>query len=198
MNKSILDTMSSSKIRILEAALKAVLKRGDPATSMAEIAKAAGISRQALYLQFPDRASLFLALGRYADEKRGLGPALERIREAESGLASLELLLALRARMNPGIWPLHLVAQTLRHHDPAVERAFQDRLKNRLIVCRQIVEKIDRDGLLRPDLSIDQATDQLWSITSLGTWADLVLTCKWSAETYRTQVLLLLQRALFR
>ena len=165
---------------------------------MAEIAKAAGISRQALYLQFPDRASLFLALARYADEKRGLGPALQRIRETESGLVSLELLLALRARMNPGIWPLHLVAQTLRHHDPAVERAFGDRLKNRRIVCRDIIEKIDRDGQLRPDLSIEQATDQLWSITSMGTWADLVLTCKWSAETYRTQLLLLLRHALFK
>ena len=165
---------------------------------MVEIAKAADISRQALYLQFSDRASLFLALARYADEKRGLAPALECIRRAESGLASLELLLSLRARMNPEIWPLHLVAQALRHHDPAVERAFQDRLKNRLIVCRDIVETINRDGLLRPDLPIDQATDQLWSITSLGTWADLVLTRKWSSETYQTQLVLLIRRALFK
>jgi AcrR family transcriptional regulator len=190
--------MSSSKTRILEAALKLLLKRGNPVTSMAEIAKAAGISRQALYLQFPDRASLFLTLGRYADEKRGLGPELQRVQEAPSGIAALEAFVSLQARMNPGIWPLFHAAETIRHHDTAVEHASQDRLKNRLVFCRGIVEKIDREGLLRSDLSIEQATDLLWTITSLRMWEKLVLQCKWSPESYQIQVLSLLRCALLK
>ncbi len=39
---------------------------------MGPIAKEAGLSRQALYLTFADRADLFVALLRYVDGKRGL------------------------------------------------------------------------------------------------------------------------------
>ena len=190
--------MSSSKTRILEAALKLLLKRGNPVTSMGEIAKAAGISRQALYRQFPDRASLFVTLGRYADEKRGLYPELKRVQEATSGIAALEAFVSLQARMNPGIWPLFHAAETIRHHDAAAEQACEDRLKNRLNVCREIVQKIDREGLLRSDLSIDLATGLLWTITSLRTWEKLVLQRKWPAENYQKHVLFLLRCALFK
>ena len=39
---------------------------------MGAIAKAAGLSRQALYLTFADKADLFVALVRYVDEQVGL------------------------------------------------------------------------------------------------------------------------------
>jgi len=69
-----LDTVSSQKgdpatrRRICEAALRLIVKRRGAAVTLAEVARAARVSRQALYLHFADRAELLLALVRYADD----------------------------------------------------------------------------------------------------------------------------------
>ena len=53
--------MSSTRERILDAAREITEKHG-AAPTMSALARAVGISRQALYLHFPDRAQLLLAL----------------------------------------------------------------------------------------------------------------------------------------
>ena len=50
--------------RILGAALTLITKRGDAHVTMAQIARAARVSRQAVYLHFADRAELMVALAR--------------------------------------------------------------------------------------------------------------------------------------
>ena len=75
-NKKVDDVAIDTRGRILEAARNLLLKRSGGEVSMAEIAKEAGVSRQAVYLHFADRVSLFVALVKYVDEKRGL-PAVE-------------------------------------------------------------------------------------------------------------------------
>ena len=51
---------SETKSRILNATWK-LLESGDNAVRMSDIAKAVGISRQALYLHYPNRADLLVA-----------------------------------------------------------------------------------------------------------------------------------------
>ena len=51
---------NSTKFRILEATRK-LLESGDKNVRMSDIAKAVGISRQALYLHYPNRADLLIA-----------------------------------------------------------------------------------------------------------------------------------------
>jgi AcrR family transcriptional regulator len=54
--------VSSTKERILSAARELVEQGNGGTPNMSELARAVGISRQALYLHFPDRGSLLLAL----------------------------------------------------------------------------------------------------------------------------------------
>ena len=191
-----LDSLSRSKEKILAAALKFIVKQGAASASMAEIAKAAGISRQALYLQFPDRAALLLALARYTDAQRGLPAALERVHKAGSGLDALEQYVSLQARMNPGVWAIARGVEAVRRQDEAAEAAWQDRLRHRLLTCRGIVRKLQKEGLLRAALTVERATDLLWTVTSLRTWEDLVQERKWSARDYESHILELLRRML--
>ena len=51
----------ATRQRICEAALRLIVKRGGVDVPLADVAKAARVSRQALYLHFKDRAALFLA-----------------------------------------------------------------------------------------------------------------------------------------
>ena len=178
----------NSRARILESALRVVSERGEAAVSMAEIAEAAAVSRQAVYLHFADRAALMIALAQYADERRGLEDEVHKIREAPTALAAVREMVALQARMNPSIWAVARAFDAIRRNDEAAERAWQDRLAYRLEGCREIVGRIKNEGKLRPCLDASDAADLLWSITSLRVWEDLVLLRGWSARQYQKRI----------
>jgi AcrR family transcriptional regulator len=168
--------------------VRLVAKPGGAAMSLAAVAQAAGVSRQALYLHFADRADLFLALVRHVDEQRGLPDAVARVQNAPTALDSLREFVAMQARMNPSLWPLARLLDGLRRTDPAVEQSWQDRLDARHAGCRAIVNRCVREGRLRKGLSPAVAADLLWTITSLRMWEDLVVVRKWSAAKYAQHV----------
>jgi AcrR family transcriptional regulator len=162
---------------------------------MAAIAKAAGLSRQALYLIFADKADLFVELVRYVDEQRGLAAELAKIRDAPTGVAALLAMVDLQARQNPTLKPIADALELLRRQDPAAEHGWQDRLDARLGGCRGIVARMAAEGALKPGLDPDVAADLVWSLTSLRMWDDLVAQRGWSADQYRDRVTALLMAA---
>ena len=151
---------------------------------MGEIATAAKLSRQGLYLHFADRAALLMALVVYVDEKRRLPQNIQRIIEAPTGLAALREMVALQARLNPSVWPVARALDAVRRVDEDAERAWQDRLKRRLDGCRSVVARMRADGTLRNGLSAESAAELLWTMTSLRTWEDLVLSRGWTRSQY--------------
>lgn len=188
------DTVSSrnSRKRILEAAVDLITKRGEADVTMADLARAARVSRQAVYLHFADRAALMLALVRYVDEKRGLEKELGKIRDAPSGVAAVREIVALQARMNPAIWAVARAVDAVRRTDEAAQRGWQDRLENRLAGCQEVVARLAKEGQLRADLDASTAADLLWAITSLRMWEDLVLQRGWSSRRYVRHLIALL------
>jgi AcrR family transcriptional regulator len=186
----------ATRLRICQAALRLILRRGGADVSLAQVARAARVSRQALYLHFANRADLLLAVVRHADEQRGLARAIGGIERAPTAIAALRALAAMQAQMNPAIWPLARLVDALRHQDRAADRSWRDRLDSRRQGCRAIVARLDREGALRPELSRDVAADLLWTLTSLQTWEDLVLIRGWTAKQYESRVTDLLMRAL--
>jgi AcrR family transcriptional regulator len=188
----------ATRQRICDAALRLIMRQGGADLTLADVARAARVSRQALYLHFADRAALLLAVVQYADEQRGLGEAIDAVRTAPTGVIALEHMVAQQARMNPGIWPLAHVLESVRRIDAAAERSWQDRLAHRLEECRAIVVTLAAEGRLRPDVSIDVATDLLWAFTSLRMWEDLVLQRGWTTELYEAQVTALAKSSLLQ
>jgi AcrR family transcriptional regulator len=174
--------------RILAAALQLISARGGADVTMAEVARKARVSRQALYLHFADRAELFTAAVRDADEQRGLPAAIREVVDAPTGIDGVIEMVALQARMNPGIWPIARAFEAVRRQDEAAERTWQDRLDHRLEACRAMVDRLAREGTLRPGLDRDVAADLLWTLTSLRMWEDLVLQRKWSAREYERRL----------
>jgi AcrR family transcriptional regulator len=189
---------ANSKVRILDAALALITRRKGADVSMAEIAKAARISRQAVYLHFADRADLMLALVRYAHEKLGAAEQLLKLEQAANGVAAMKLWVSLQARTNPNIWSVARSLEVVRRTDEAAERGWQDRLKHRLELCRRIVTRMYNDGVLEERVTPEVATELLWSITSLRAWEDLVLERGWTASQYEERITTLLYDALVK
>lgn len=90
----LLDTMSrdnsKTRTRILKAALKLLEASQGQGVRMSDIARAASISRQALYLHFPSRADLLVATTRYLDEVNKVEERLVPSRTARSGVERLD------------------------------------------------------------------------------------------------------------
>ena len=86
--------MSSKKIdtrtRILMATWQLMEQRRGQGVQMGDIAKAAGISRQALYLHFGSRTELMIATSNYVDEVKGLNERLKQLKAATTGIELLE------------------------------------------------------------------------------------------------------------
>jgi len=174
----------TTRARILLATL-ALIQRGGAPLTMIAIAKEAGLSRQALYLTFADRADLFIALLRYVDGQRGLVQEQAKIRAAPSGVDALLAIIDRQARWNPDYKPLADAFDLLRRQDPAAQQAWQDRQDDRLAGCRVVVDRIRDEGRLRPDLDPALAADLVWTTTSIEIWDDLVAKRGWSAQEYR-------------
>jgi len=178
----------SGKEKIVEAALKLIAKRGGVDITMAQIAKAARMSRQAVYLHFSDRGELMIALARHTDQKRGLDAEIQHIRDAPTGLEAIRRMVSLQARSNPSIWPIARMFEALRRSDPEVERPWQDRLQHRLAGCQQIMRRVEKEGNLRPGMPVEVAADLMWTLTSLRMWEDLVLLRGWGPKKYEQYV----------
>ena len=163
---------------------------------MAQIAKAARVSRQAVYLHFADRADLMVALARHLDATLGLPAEIQRVVNARTAVEVVAEQVSLQARINPAVWAVARALDAVRRTDAAAERAWQDRLDHRLAGCRGIVERLQAEGVLRPGLDPSTAADLLWTITSLRTWEDLVLGRGWSPHKYQAQVTRLLLETL--
>jgi AcrR family transcriptional regulator len=174
----------TTRSRILDATL-ALIRQGETALTMSRIAQEAGLSRQALYLTFADRADLFIALLRYVDGQRGLVQEQVKIRAAPSGVDGLRAIIDREARWNPDYKPLADAFDLLCGQDMAARQAWQDRQDDRLKGCRAVVARIEAEGSLRPGLDPAIAADLIWTMTSIGTWDDLVAKRGWSADHYR-------------
>jgi AcrR family transcriptional regulator len=179
---------SGSRDRVLDAALKLIRRRGDASVTMAQIARAARLSRQAVYLHFADRAELMVALARHVNESLGLPAAIQRVMDARTGIGMIEAFVSMQVRENPAVWAVARAIDAVRRTDAAAERAWQSRLKSRLDGCRAIVSRLKADGTLRPGLDPSIAADLLWTMTSLRMWEDLVLDREWSAGQYQRHV----------
>lgn len=184
--------------RILTSALALVRRRKSADLSLGQVAAAAKVSRQAIYLHFRDRADLLVAVVRHLDETRGLPDKLMKIEQARSGVDAVRGMVALQASDNPILWPIARVFDAIRRVDPAVERSWQDRLGHRLEGCRRIIARLSDENALRAGIDPDTAADMLWTMTSLRMWEDLVVLRKWPAAKYERHINEVLEAALIQ
>ncbi|MEQ9693676.1 TetR/AcrR family transcriptional regulator [Shimia sp. SDUM112013] len=173
----------STRTRILKSAWD-LLESGAGKTRMSDIAKAAGISRQAVYLHFPNRAELLIATTRYIDEVKDVDARLAASRSAPSGEARLEAFIAAWGNYIPEIYGVACALMALEDSDPEARLAWDGRMTAVREGCAAAVTALQRDGMLQEGLSPEEATDLLWVQLSVPVWEQLVKTCGWSQARY--------------
>lgn len=181
----------ATRLRMLTSAKSLFVERGYPATTMEDIASAAGVAVQTVYYTFRTKSSLL----REVVELAGAGqpdaqPVEDRpwMREAmtdESGDRALALAVEhgvdIYARAAP-LWPaLHAASVT----DPDVERYFRSLTANRRASMRQLVLRMEQIGYLKRGLGADYGGDITFTLFSHETYLALTRDAGWSIEQYK-------------
>jgi AcrR family transcriptional regulator len=146
----------------------------DGVPSMSAVARATGISRQALYLHFPDRSALLLAVVEHVDAREGLGAAVAEVEAAADGPAQVRAWADMQARRNPRIASLARALDQSRHGDEPAAVAWRDRTANRMRAAAAIVQRLRREGRVHRAWTNTEAAALVWELVSFRVWDDLV------------------------
>jgi AcrR family transcriptional regulator len=152
--------------------------------TMSALARAVGISRQALYLHFPDRAQLLLALVAYLDEKEQLQDGRAAVQQAADAAGAIRAWAHMQAWRNPKIAALARALDDTRYADPAASAAWADRTGNRMRGATGIIERLRAEGRLDPAWTTTEAAALLWELTSFRVWDDLVNEARIEPDRY--------------
>jgi AcrR family transcriptional regulator len=175
---------------ILAAAQRLFEANGYPATTMAEIAKEAGVALKTVYLAFQTKSGLLRALWNLllrGDETDR--PVAERdwyraVLEEQDPQRQLRLNAHNSATGKQRISATLEVIRTAAAVDTDVASLWRRIQNDYHANQRAIVERLHERGHLRSHLDVQQATDILWTINHPNTWQLLVVDRGWTTDQY--------------
>ena len=192
------ETAEETRRRILDAVARRLTEAPTEPVSVDEVAQLARVARSTIYKTFGSRAGLFHAFAEDLWARTGFADLVEAVahRDARQHLRGG---LAAAGRMAGAQREIYRVLYSMAQLDPeslggAVERMEQDRQGGMAHLASRLAE----DGLLRDDVSVEQATDVLWMLCSFETF-DLLYTGRGRSVEEATEVLVTTaERALCR
>jgi AcrR family transcriptional regulator len=188
---------ADTRKRILAATWKLMEKSRDLQVRIADIAAAAGVSRQAVYLHFGNRANLLLAAVQYRDR---ISPVQSIARAAEEDAVPVALANFVAAWFEhiPRIEPVAHLLSAASQIDPEAKVAWEDRMSLLRRLIGVLTKRLAAGRALKPDWTAEQAADWIWHRTHLDGWRHLVGERSWDAAEYGRRVRASLERDLLR
>lgn len=172
-----------ARTRILETTWALIAAEGAAVATLVRVAREAGVSRQAVYLFFGNRAGLLDQALRWHDETSGIRTDLRRaaIRRPtrEALVAVVDVWFAYLPRIEPVARPMEAAAAAA---DPDAACAWENRLEAIRSLHRAVLRRIAREGDLVPGWLPDDAADFAYALTHPGTWRRLVIESGWSHD----------------
>lgn len=189
------DAARRTKLGIAQAARDAFLRDGYASTSMASIARAAGVSGQTVYNVFGTKAHLL----KYVYDITLVGDdeqvpfarrpevlalyGLQDPRKFLTGYARIGLVLLERLGPLVGVVMAGAAAGS-----PDLVAHLETMGRERLIGATMAARQVASLSPLRPDVDLDRARDAIWTLNSVEVWRLLTVARGWSDERYVTWV----------
>jgi AcrR family transcriptional regulator len=170
---------TETKQKLLDAAF-ALLDEGRVPLVIDDVARAADVSRQAVYLHFSSRAELLVQASDAMRRRIGFDEALGSVLASATGDDALEALLRVHVRFQPRLVRALRAVEAERLRDPTVEKAWQSRPARGKHTVRRVVERLHAEGRLAEGWTVEDAAALLSVLLSPATTEDLTGRRGWS------------------
>jgi AcrR family transcriptional regulator len=182
-----------TELAVVDAARRLFITNGYASTTIAGVARAAGVSAQTVYKAFGTKAALLkrvydVTLAGDAEPVPLVDrPEFAAVRNATDGPTLLRAYAhvgrVLHERLGPLVTALHEGAAAgspdLRDFAATVDR-------ERLAGTGGVVARLAELGDLRAGLPVERARDALWTLNGVQVWQMLTRERGWSADEYET------------
>lgn len=175
-----------TRTAILEAAWNLMAEQRRLDVGMAEIAAAAGVTRQTLFLAFGNRAGVLVAMARHQDT---LGDEVQRMRQiAATGADTAALHAFVDAWLDylPVVYPVAIQLETASLSDTDANAAWQDRIFSqgvRMGLDRILGQIVASHGM-ETELDSSRLADLCLTLLVPSAWRYLVVERGWTAEAF--------------
>lgn len=173
---------------ILDIARAGFLADGYAATTMTSIADKAGVAIDTVHKAFGGKAGLVRAI--YERSLAGGGPVAAPRRSDEMQHAELDPHVVVRrwgvlgAEVAPLVAPIHLLVRDAAITDPEMAALLRDSDAQRRDRMRQNATTLADRGQLKTGMTVEAATDLMWTYSSPELYELLVVRCGWDPARY--------------
>ena len=177
-----------SRETILETAERQFLATGYAATTITAIATEAGVSVETIYKAYGGKSGLVRAL--YERGLSGLGPVpayqrSDEMRDHETDPTTIMRKWGLlTAEVASVVTPIRLLMRAAAATDPEMSALLKVSDQERLTRMRHHARFLAARGYLRDGVTVAEATDILWTCSSVEIFELLVLQRGWSARRF--------------
>ncbi len=175
---------------VLDEARRLFAERGYVPTTIADVARAAGVAVPTVYKVFTNKAGLLKGLFDVSvagdDEPVAIAdrPQIAAIIAEPSAAAKLTMYATHLGEVMPRVAPVQLLARDAAAADPAAAEVWAQTRREMLEAMTMFAADLLRTGQLRPDLTADDVRDLLWTFHSPEVFELLVLERGWAPERY--------------
>ncbi len=173
---------------MLDAAQRLFLDRGYATTTMTAIAQRAGVSVETIYKTFGGKPALVRAIYERALTGREAVPAYQRSDEMREHETDPVTIMGEWARLTAEVaataTPIRLLMRAAAASDPDMAALLDQTNRQRLKRMRHHARFLADRGHLREGVTVNEATDVLYTCSSVELYEVLVLQRRWSLARY--------------
>lgn len=180
---------SLTRTRIVDAAREAFSQQGYAATSVAEVARRAGVSLDTVYASVGRKPQVVLAVvdailgGEEGPVRAEQRDYVRAVRDAPGARAKLGTYAQAMGRISPQLAPVVEALRRAGEDDPACATAWRDLEERRAANMRLLAADLRATGELRRDLDDAAVADIVWSTNAMEYYA-LLVRRGWEVDRY--------------
>ena len=172
---------------VLDVARALFLANGFGGTTVAEIATAGGVSAETVYKSFGGKTGLVRAL--HKDALRGAGPVpaedtSDNLRRGTDPHEVVRGWARLATEVAPRVVPILRLVRDAAAVDPTMRTVYHEMDESRLRRMTENAQYLHDAGHLRADVTLADAADLMWSVSSPEMFELFVVRRGWSLDHY--------------
>lgn len=181
---------AESRRRVVRAAHALFVANGYGATTIAAVARAAGVSTPTLYAGFKTKAQLLKATvdaalaGDDAPITVADRPLSQWVYEADTAHQLVARYAVMMGELAGRAAEIYDVLESAADSDPELTALLDDMEQQRLRASTMVAKAIEERGGLPAERSVDVARDLVWICNAPRTYVDLVIKRRWSTKRY--------------